>query len=55
MPPHLLFGAGGIGTTATSFTFTWDTPEKVAALLEELRRLGICELDSAASYPPSNP
>lgn len=55
MPPHLLFGAGGIGTTATSFTFTWDTPEKVAALLAELRRLGIRELDSAAGYPPSNP
>ncbi|KIH91057.1 hypothetical protein SPBR_01865 [Sporothrix brasiliensis 5110] len=52
--PHLIFGAGSIGTTATSFTYTWDTPAKVAALLTELRRLGLCTLDSAASYPPGN-
>ncbi|CAK7218315.1 hypothetical protein SBRCBS47491_003468 [Sporothrix bragantina] len=52
--PHLVFGAGSIGTTAESFTFTWDTPEKVAALLAELQGLGIHTLDSAAAYPPSN-
>jgi len=55
MPPHLIFGAGGIGTTAKSFTFTWDTPEKVSELLALLQKLDIKELDSAASYPPGNP
>lgn len=55
MPPHLIFGAGGIGTTAKSFTYTWDTPEKVSTLLELLQKLNITELDSAASYPPGNP
>ena len=54
MAPRLVFGAGAIGTTATSFTFTWDTPEKVAGLLRALRALGITHLDSAASYPPNN-
>ncbi|EPE08533.1 aldo/keto reductase [Ophiostoma piceae UAMH 11346] len=55
MAPRLVFGAGGVGTTENSFTFTWDTPEKVADLLRELRALGITHLDSAASYPPNNP
>ena len=55
MPAHLVFGAGGIGTTAKSFTFTWDTPEKVSELLLVLDRIGVTELDSAASYPPGNP
>ncbi|KAK3689232.1 NADP-dependent oxidoreductase domain-containing protein [Podospora appendiculata] len=55
MPPHLVFGAGGIGTTANSFTFTWDTPEKVSELLNVLKKLDILELDSAAIYPPGNP
>lgn len=55
MPPHIVFGAGGIGTTANSFTFTWDTSDKVNELLVVLKRLGIFELDSAASYPPGNP
>jgi len=55
MPPHLVFGAGAIGTTAKSFTFTWDTPEKVNELLHLLKNLDILELDSAASYPPGNP
>lgn len=55
MPPHVVFGAGGIGTTANSFTFTWDTPEKVNELLASLDSLGISELDSAAGYPPGNP
>lgn len=55
MAPRLVFGAGGVGTTEKSFTFTWDTPEKVADLLRELRALGIDHLDSAASYPPNNP
>jgi aflatoxin B1 aldehyde reductase len=54
MAPHLVFGAGGIGTTAKSFTFTWDTPEKVSELLSLLKRLDILELDSGASYPPGN-
>lgn len=53
-PPGLIFGAGGIGTTAESFTFTWATPESVSALLSTLRELGILQLDSAASYPPGN-
>ena len=53
--PNLLFGAGGIGTTANSFTFTWDTPEAVTLLLDTLQNLGITELDSASSYPPGNP
>lgn len=53
--PKLLFGAGGIGTTAKSFTFTWDTPGTVSSLLDTLQNLGITELDSAASYPPGNP
>ncbi|CAK7212246.1 hypothetical protein SCUCBS95973_001399 [Sporothrix curviconia] len=52
--PHLVFGAGSIGSTIESFTYTWDTPEKVAALLAELHGLGICTLDSAAAYPPGN-
>ncbi|TPX12774.1 uncharacterized protein E0L32_000951 [Thyridium curvatum] len=55
MPPHLIFGAGGIGTTEKSFTFTWHTPEKTAELLSVLKRLEVLELDSAASYPPKNP
>ena len=55
MPAHLIFGAGGIGSTAKSFTFTWDTPEKVSELLSTLDRIGVRELDSAASYPPGNP
>ena len=53
--PKIVFGAGGIGTTAKSFTFTFDTPEKVSALLSLLKDLDINELDSAASYPPGNP
>ena len=53
--PNLVFGAGGIGTTANSFTFTWDTPEAVNSLLSTLQDLDIKELDSAASYPPTNP
>lgn len=53
--PKLLFGAGSIGTTAKSFTFTWDTPEAVSSLLDALENLGITELDSAAAYPPGNP
>ncbi|KAK4206077.1 NADP-dependent oxidoreductase domain-containing protein [Rhypophila decipiens] len=55
MPPHQIFGAGGIGTTAKSFTYTWDTPEKVSELLNLLQTLNITELDSAAAYPPGNP
>ncbi|KAJ4404214.1 hypothetical protein N0V85_004926 [Neurospora sp. IMI 360204] len=55
MPPRLIFGAGGIGTTARSFTYTWGTPEKVSDLLSVLQELNILELDSAAVYPPGNP
>lgn len=55
MTVHLVFGAGGIGTTAKSFTFTWDNPDKVSELLSALKKLDILELDSAASYPPGNP
>lgn len=44
-----------IGTTEKSFTFTWDTPEKVSELLDVLKDLGLHQLDSAASYPPTNP
>ncbi len=55
MAPHLVFGAGGIGTTAKSFTFTFDTTEKVDELLSVLEKLNILELDSAGSYPPGNP
>ncbi|KAH8690439.1 NADP-dependent oxidoreductase domain-containing protein [Talaromyces proteolyticus] len=55
MAPNLIFGAGGIGTTADSFTYTWDTPAKVSELLHVLQMLGIHELDSGASYPPGNP
>lgn len=54
MAPTLIFGAGGIGTTPTNFAYTWDTPEKVSALLLTLQKLQIIELDSAASYPPGN-
>lgn len=54
MPPHLVFGAGGIGSTEKSFTYTWDTPEKVSGLLDVLKKLEVLELDSAASYPPGN-
>ncbi|KAI9678386.1 MAG: hypothetical protein M1822_008032 [Bathelium mastoideum] len=53
--PKIVFGAGGIGTTATSFTFTWDSPEAVSGFLSKLASLGISDLDSAASYPPGNP
>ena len=53
--PTILFGAGGIGTTATSFTYTWETPEAANSLLQTLSSLHIQELDSAASYPPGNP
>lgn len=53
--PHIVFGAGGIGSTPDSFTFTWDTPDKVASLLVLLKSLGLKELDSAAAYPPTNP
>ena len=54
-PPTLVFGAGGIGTTADNFTFTWGTPELVSSLLSTLKELGLVELDSAASYPSGNP
>ena len=53
--PTLVFGAGGIGTTEKSFTFTWDDAEKVDSLLSTLKNLDVVELDSAASYPPGNP
>ena len=53
--PNLVFGAGSIGTTAKSFTFTWDTPQAVSSLLSKLQSLDISELDSAAAYPPGNP
>ncbi|KAH8900283.1 Aldo/keto reductase [Thozetella sp. PMI_491] len=55
MPPHIVFGAGGIGTTAKGFIYNFDTAEKVNELLTVLQELGINELDSAASYPPTNP
>ena len=54
-PPNVVFGAGGIGTTAKSFTYTWDDADKVESLLSTLRDLDVLELDSAASYPPGNP
>lgn len=54
MPPQIIFGAGGIGTTAKSFTYTWDNAEKVNELLTAIQELRISELDSAASYPPGN-
>ena len=54
MAPRLIFGAGGIGTTERSFTYTWDTPEKVSDLLSVLQELNVLELDSAAIYPPGN-
>jgi len=53
--PKIIFGAGGIGHTAKSFTFTWETSQAVSELLTKLKSLDILELDSAASYPPSNP
>lgn len=53
--PNLVFGAGGIGHTEKSFTFTWDTPEAVSELLDKLKNLDILQLDSSASYPPGNP
>lgn len=53
MPPHIVFGAGGIG--ASRFAHTWTTPEQVSTLLTALSRLDILELDSAATYPPGNP
>ncbi|KAK3317482.1 NADP-dependent oxidoreductase domain-containing protein [Cercophora scortea] len=55
MPPHLVFGAGGIGSAENSFTYRWDTPEKVSEVLAVLKKLDILELDSAAIYPPGNP
>ncbi|KAH8882052.1 Aldo/keto reductase [Thozetella sp. PMI_491] len=55
MAPHLVFGGSGIGTTEKSYAFTFDTPEKVSELLVMLKQLGILEIDSAASYPESNP
>lgn len=55
MPPHIVFGAGGIGSTPKSFTYTWDTAEKVNELLDALQDMGISELDCAAGYPPTNP
>ncbi|KAL7933149.1 NADP-dependent oxidoreductase domain-containing protein [Trichoderma chlorosporum] len=54
MPARLIFGAGGIGNTVDSFTFTWGTPDKVLELLATLKRLDLSELDSAAAYPPGN-
>lgn len=55
MPPRPIFGAGGIGTTATSFTYKFDDAKKTTELLDRLKQLNILELDSAASYPPGNP
>ncbi len=55
MAPHLVFGAGSIGTTSNSYTFTWDNPQKILEPWQVLKRLDILELDSAASYPPTNP
>ncbi|KAI4144202.1 MAG: hypothetical protein LQ340_006745, partial [Diploschistes diacapsis] len=54
-PPHIVFGAGSIGTTASSFTYAWDTPESVSSFLSTLSSLNLMELDSAAVYPPGNP
>ncbi|OCL07650.1 Aldo/keto reductase [Glonium stellatum] len=53
MPVTVVFGAGGIGTG--NFASTWDTPDKVSALLSSLTELGINQLGSAALYPPGNP
>ena len=53
--PKIVFGAGSIGTTEKSFTFTWDTPDAVSSVLTKLSELDITELDSAAVYPPGNP
>lgn len=53
--PNIVFGAGGIGGTEKSFTYTWTDASKTSTLLNTLQDLGIKELDSAASYPPSNP
>jgi aflatoxin B1 aldehyde reductase len=55
MSPRINFGAGCIGHTDKSFTFTWGTPEAVNTLLAKLKSLDVLELDSAASYPPTNP
>ncbi|MCJ1310469.1 hypothetical protein MMC25_004133 [Agyrium rufum] len=52
--PNLIFGAGGIGGTPESFTYTWITPEATSSLLDTLKELNVLELDSAASYPPGN-
>ncbi|KAH8646137.1 NADP-dependent oxidoreductase domain-containing protein [Xylariales sp. PMI_506] len=55
MAPTLVFGAGGIGDTEKSFTYTFTTPETVSELLETLKASSVLELDSAASYPPRGP
>ena len=54
-PPSLVFGAGGIGNTPESFTYTWTTAESVSSLLGTLSDVNVRELDGAASYPPGNP
>ena len=54
-PPKIVFGAGSIGTTLDSFTFTWGTPKLVSSLLSTLKELDILVLDTAAIYPPGNP
>jgi aryl-alcohol dehydrogenase-like predicted oxidoreductase len=53
MTPRILFGAGGIGEGRISHT--WTTPSTVTELLTSLDRLGLKQLDSAASYPPGAP
>ncbi|KAI0874033.1 putative oxidoreductase [Hypoxylon argillaceum] len=51
MAPQIIFGTGGFGMDMTAF----QDADSVKALLQELRRLGISRLDTAARYPPLNP
>lgn len=53
--PHIVFGAGGIGTSPANWISNFDTPSSVTSLLTLLQSLGITELDSAANYPPRSP
>lgn len=48
----IVFGAGGIGNSDNSFTYTWTSPESVNSLLSMLKSNHIRILDSAAAYPP---
>lgn len=51
MAPQLIFGTATFGMDMTAF----QDRDTVVLLLEELKTLGVTQLDTAARYPPFSP